>query len=207
MKAVKLAVSWIVVISFAITFLVTISALGGHYRIEEKYLSKLFTALILEIVSAGFFLFYRPVSHTQPYTGEWRAIINWTNDFSRILFNYGNKNPNFQPANPRSEGLIVVYLSNSGIYTGFSRWEAKNGEQALSQLLVILGDFRFGPKGRMKSVGLTTAFRKQLVPFSYAKYTRYRIEFYEVLDGRLRGKMFVYEECEEKEVGEVLLEQ
>jgi hypothetical protein len=207
MKTIKLAVSWVIVISFAITFLVTISALVGRYRIEEKYLSKLFTALILEIVAAGFFLFYHPVSRAQPYTGEWRAIISWTNDFSRTLFNYGNKNPNFQPVNPRSEGFVFVYLSKSGSYAGFSNWKAQNGELALSQLVVILGDFKFCPDGRVKSIDLTTAFRKQLVPFSYAKYTRYRMEFYEVLDGRLRGKIILYGNRKEKEVGEVLLEQ
>jgi hypothetical protein len=207
MNTIKLAVSWVIVISFAITFCVTIRGLIGRCRIHEKYLSKLFTAVILEIVAASFFLFYYTESPAQPFTGEWKAAVHWYKDFARTLFNNGNENPNFEPVNPRSEGYIYFYVSESGGYTGFSRWETKNGEQVLSQLVVIPGDFKFDPDGKVRSIELTTAFRKQLVEFSYAKYTRYRIDFYEVTNCRLRGKMIVYSEQGEKEVRDVLLEQ
>ncbi len=51
-------IGWIIVAAFAVTFAITILSLIGKVQIEDAYKKKLFNALILEIVSAGFFLFY-----------------------------------------------------------------------------------------------------------------------------------------------------
>jgi hypothetical protein len=77
----------------------------------------------------------------------------------------------------------------------------------MSQLVVIPGDFEFDHHGTLESVVMKTAFRRKVAEFQYAKFLRYRISFYEASDCRLRGKMIVDWDGEEKEVGEVLFER
>jgi len=68
---------WIVVVAFAITFIVTILALLHRVTkvtIDPKYLKWLFTKMILEIIAGGFFLFYTgvaPISDVPDISGTW----------------------------------------------------------------------------------------------------------------------------------------
>jgi hypothetical protein len=142
-----------------------------------------------------------------PYTGDWKATINWHAEFGQTLLNYNNADPTFELVDPRSEGTFYIYLSSTGVYSGFSNWEVKNGERVYAQLAVIPGEFEFDSSGNLTSIDMKTAFRKKLFDFEYAPFTRYRIEFYKVSDCRMRGKMIVYWNGEEKEVGDVVLEK
>ncbi len=142
-----------------------------------------------------------------PYTGEWKAAIYWHPSFGQTLLNYGNTDPTFEPTDPRSEGSFYIYLSSSGVYSGFSRWEVKNGDKIYAQLVVISGEFEFDSSGKLKSINMKTAFRNKLFELSYARFTRYRIDFHQVSEYQMRRKMIVYCHGEEKEVGEVVLER
>lgn len=74
MEYLYIVIGWIVVVAFAITFIVTIFSLIGKISIEQKYFKFLFFKLLLEIVAAGFFLFYsgvQPLASTPDLVGEW----------------------------------------------------------------------------------------------------------------------------------------
>jgi hypothetical protein len=91
---------WIVVVAFAATFIVSIAALIGWIKVDEKYRSRLFTSCVLKFVAAGCFLFYSGFSHAEPrYCGDWKGTIYWYDDYSQTLFNYQGKTPDFQPLN------------------------------------------------------------------------------------------------------------
>jgi hypothetical protein len=203
------AVGWVIVGAFAITFVVTIAALIGVVGIQPQYLSRLFTKLILEIIAAGLFLFYNMLGHSglPPYGGEWKGTIYWYESYAQTLFNYRDADPEFKPVNPRSEGNLYFYRSTSGVYEGFSTWETKNGEQTYSKLVVLQSNFKFDDSGRLESVCVKTAFRTALIKFSYGPFTRYRMQFTNVSESHMQGKMIVYIEGQEVEVGDVVLER
>ncbi|WP_419937398.1 hypothetical protein [Candidatus Palauibacter sp.] len=50
---------WVVVVGFVLTMIVTILALVGILNVRETYLKRLFAVLVVEMVGAGFFLFYQ----------------------------------------------------------------------------------------------------------------------------------------------------
>ena len=50
---------WIVVGGFAITLIVTILGMIQVVSIQKRYLNRLFALMIVELISAGFFLFYK----------------------------------------------------------------------------------------------------------------------------------------------------
>lgn len=53
------AIGWIVILGFAATLTITLLGLIGKVTIRDGYMKALFSAMILEIISAGFFLFYQ----------------------------------------------------------------------------------------------------------------------------------------------------
>jgi hypothetical protein len=64
MSSFYLAVGWIIVVGFGITFVITLLGLiriNGRsvIEIQERYMKILFSKLILEIIAAGFFIFYQ----------------------------------------------------------------------------------------------------------------------------------------------------
>ena len=59
MPTISTAIGWIVVVGFAATLAVTLLGLIGKVTIERRFMMPLFSAMILEIISAGFFLFYQ----------------------------------------------------------------------------------------------------------------------------------------------------
>lgn len=208
MATLVLVLGWIIVVGFAVTFLVTIGALIGKFKISRKYLALFVTKLVLEVVAAGFFLFYNGITEPRhPYSGEWKGVVFWKDDYARRLLNYEGTDNSFKPANTRSEGNMYLYKSNTGAYAGFSIWATKNGEQTYSQLAVIPSDITFDALGRISSICLKTIFRKPLIQFSYAPYTHYHMRFTEVSESRLRGKMIAVINDEEVEAGEVILER
>ena len=50
---------WIVVGGFGMTLVVTLLGITGSIKIKKTYLNKLFTLLLVEVIGAGFFLFYQ----------------------------------------------------------------------------------------------------------------------------------------------------
>jgi hypothetical protein len=54
-----IAIGWIIVVAFAVIFAMTILALVGIVKLPARYRAVLFTKLILEVIAAGLFLFYR----------------------------------------------------------------------------------------------------------------------------------------------------
>lgn len=68
---------WVVVVAFAITFVITMLALIDRITVKEGYLKILFAKLILEIVAAGLFLFYAGISSTYP-DRQRRGIVKLT---------------------------------------------------------------------------------------------------------------------------------
>jgi hypothetical protein len=203
------AMGWVVTIAFAVTCTVTLGALIGKFKIKEKYLTPLFVKLILEVIAAGLFLFYsgHSASEPPPYIGEWRGTVYWYDSYARVIFNYGDMDPEFQPINPRSEGTLYFYESKSGVYKGVSTWETKNGENTYAKVVALHGNFEFEPSGTLKSVCVMTVFRKPIRQFSYGPYTRYHMQFTHVSDSQIWGKMIVYMDGKEMEVGDVILER
>lgn len=61
-----LAMGWVIVVAFAITFVVAILGICGKFKMEPVYRRRLFTALILEIVASGFFLFRHGLGQVAP---------------------------------------------------------------------------------------------------------------------------------------------
>ncbi|MDE0406075.1 MAG: hypothetical protein OXI53_12285 [Nitrospira sp.] len=62
-----LIVGWIVVLGFAATILITLLALVGRLpEVKEKYLGKLFTLVVVELVGAGFWLFNQTIQPPEP---------------------------------------------------------------------------------------------------------------------------------------------
>lgn len=57
-------IGWMVVTLFGLTAIVTLLSLIGKLQIDPGYQKKLFNSLILEIVAAGFFLFYEAYSQS-----------------------------------------------------------------------------------------------------------------------------------------------
>ncbi|HMG76646.1 MAG TPA: hypothetical protein VK582_24430 [Pyrinomonadaceae bacterium] len=77
MRILVRAIGWVVVSAFAITFGVTVVGLLRLVEIQDKYLSRLFASLVIELLSAGFFLFYsglRDESSSKALTQIKRAI-------------------------------------------------------------------------------------------------------------------------------------
>src|SRR4051812_37128435 len=68
------AIAWIIIVAFAVTFLVTILAVCNVLTIPANFLRLLFYKLILEIVAGGFYIFYTGYSSfpTADITGEWK---------------------------------------------------------------------------------------------------------------------------------------
>ncbi|MDQ5827129.1 MAG: hypothetical protein M3441_23445 [Chloroflexota bacterium] len=200
---------WIIVVAFAATYVISICALTGIIKVEKKFLAPLFAQSVLPILAAGLFLFYTSVRTPSPppYLGEWKGTIYWHDDYARVLFNHGDADPVFQPANPRSEGSLYVYVSKSGVYKGFSTWETKNGEHTYSKLAVLLSDFTFDPSGALRAVSMKTAFRTPVRQFSYGPFTRYQIQFNYVSENHMAGKMLVDAQGRAREVGEVVMER
>lgn len=61
----------VVVVAFTVTLFITIGALIGWFTIAPRYLNALFVKLLLGVVAAALFLFYRgPGAEPLPYTGE-----------------------------------------------------------------------------------------------------------------------------------------
>ena len=52
-------IGWIVVAGFGITLIATLLGIMGLLKIEKTYLGKLFILMVVEVISAGFFLFYQ----------------------------------------------------------------------------------------------------------------------------------------------------
>lgn len=67
-------VGWIIVAGFAATLAITLLGLTGRISIPKLYLDRLFMALILELIGAGFFLFYSefspPAVRFEPAVGD-----------------------------------------------------------------------------------------------------------------------------------------
>lgn len=62
MRILVRAIGWVVVVAFAVTFSVTIVALTTNkLTIAPSYLKGLFVSLIIEVISASFFLFYKGI--------------------------------------------------------------------------------------------------------------------------------------------------
>ena len=60
-------VGWIVVVGFAATILITLLALIGRLpEVKEKYLGKLFTLVVVELIGAGFWLFNQTIEPPKP---------------------------------------------------------------------------------------------------------------------------------------------
>ena len=242
-------VGWVVIGTVTITFGVTILALLRKDTIQEPYLGRLFGALIVELVSAFFFLFHvgvrdenrsrmlaefksiiaeqdgvaveeitlQYVQHRQIATAlachacsrDYAAAIYWYSRYAVLLLNHDGSNAKFKALNPRSEGHLHYYKSPAGVYKGYSTWTVKNGEQDLSQLVVIPSEFEFDGSGNLKFFCVKIAFRKKLTEFSYGPFTHYHLRFYERSDTRLRGKIFLVQNgdgAEEIEVGDVGME-
>ena len=73
-QTIYLAIGWVIVLAFTVTFIVTILALCKKIEMKPSYLGMLFTKLVLEIVAAGFFIFKHGVGQVPPYdiSGVWR---------------------------------------------------------------------------------------------------------------------------------------
>lgn len=69
-----LAIVWVVIGAFVITFFVTILALCNKIAIPRPYLRALFVKMLLEVIAAGFFLFYTGFKKapTVDISGEWK---------------------------------------------------------------------------------------------------------------------------------------
>jgi len=60
-------VGWIVVLGFAATIVITLLALIGYLpEVKEKYLSRLFVLVVVELAGAGFWLFNQTVQPPEP---------------------------------------------------------------------------------------------------------------------------------------------
>ena len=214
MQVLARAIGWVIVVAFAITSAVTILALVGVLKfVNESYLDQLFLILIVELIGAGFFLFYNGHRHPgSPVCEDYRGTIHWYPNYAEIIFNYQGGTKNFQPVNPRSEGHLHFYKARSGVYKGFSLWETKNGERTYSKLAVIPTEFEFDSStGKIKKMCLKVAFRKKLEDFSYGPYTHYHMVLTQNSDFWLRGKMLLVKngdgEEREIEIGDVILER
>lgn len=82
MNLLYLAIGWLVVLAFAVTFTVTILALIGRVIIDRGYMKALFAKLILEVIAAGFFLFYQGLeihkTSSQKIRGSPEAVYAFT---------------------------------------------------------------------------------------------------------------------------------
>lgn len=207
-KALYYTVGWIVIVAFAVTLFITIGALIGHFYIEPRYLKILFVKLILEVIAAALFLFYRgPGTETSSYSGEWHGTVSWYDDWAVKLMNPEGKLTNFTPVNPRSEGELYVYQAASGIYKGFSTWTVKNDDTALSVAAVLANNFTFTPEGSLISFDLRAHSRRVIIEGTgYGPSPLYTWHFKEDGKSKLKGKMTTIFDGKEIEVGSVLLE-
>ncbi len=191
-KTLYLAIGWIIVIVFGLTALVTLAALVNWIKISDFYLQKLFIALILEIVSAGFFLFRAGFGDKRvPYTGEWSGNIYWADDWAIELMD-PDKTKNFVPVNPRAEGEVYIYCSSEGLYKCFATWSLKNNDEDFSKSAVLGNNFVFSEE-------------KKLISFDFKAYARkilkeddrmgpsplYRVIVEEDLPHKLTAKMII----------------
>lgn len=202
------AIGWTIIVAFAVTLFITVGALIGHFRIEPRYLNALFVKLILEVVAAAFFLFYRgPGEELPPYAGDWQGHVHWTDDWARVLMD-AEKISTFKPINPRSEGDLYIYRAGSGVYKSFSTWTVKNSDTAIATVAVVGNNFKFDPKGILKSFDVRAHSRKSLLPKGgYGPSPFYTWRFTEATSHRLVGSMTTMSDGREIEVGTVLLER
>lgn len=214
MQALARVVGWIIVVAFALTASVTLLALIGVLKlVNEIYLNRLFGVLVVEIIGAGFYLFYAGLKQTlSTYCEDFMGTIHWYPDYAETIFNYQGGTKNFQPLNPRSEGHLHFYKSRAGVYKGFSLWETKNGELTYSKLVVIPAEFEFdSSSGKLRRISLSIALRQKLRDFSYGPFTHYQVEFIESSDFRLRGRVLLVKNgngVERKiEIGDIILER
>lgn len=205
MDTLAVAVGWIIVIAFGVTFIVTILALTNAIKLPGRYLPILFTKLVLEIIAGAFFLFYRGVeAQTPPYTGEWNGYVAWEDSWAQKLFN-GNNTPGFALANPRSEGVMYLYKARSGNYRAFSQWELRNGEDAYAKVVVTANDFEFDAKGKLTEMDVRAEFRKPLREFVYGPSITYHWKFDKISDTELHGKVFADSGEKATQVGTITL--
>ncbi|NQT12651.1 MAG: hypothetical protein HQ582_07880 [Planctomycetes bacterium] len=82
-----LAIGWVVVVAFAVTFIITMLGLVEVIKIKPQYFQPLFYKMVIEIIAAGFFLFYAAFENEppDPYIGEWSGVLTWdtTSDATR----------------------------------------------------------------------------------------------------------------------------
>lgn len=69
------AMTWIIVAIFGTTAIITLLGMMKKISIKQSYLNKLFVALILEIVAAGFLIFQRGLSPEQEYFRQAKALF------------------------------------------------------------------------------------------------------------------------------------
>jgi hypothetical protein len=202
------AVGWTVIVAFAVTLFITIGALIGRFKIQPRYLNALFVKLILEVVAAALFLFYRgPGEELPPYSGEWRGTVSWTDDWARKLMNPTNSIPDFTPINPRSEGELYIYRAPNRVYKGFSTWTVKNNETTMSVAAVLANNFIFTPKGNLVSFDVRAHSRRNMTEGSaYGPSPLYTWTFSDVSPTRLKGSMTTPILGKPTEIGTILLE-
>jgi energy-coupling factor transporter transmembrane protein EcfT len=69
------AIAWIIIVAFAVTFVVTILALCGVIKkIPPGFLKLLFGKMILEVIAGGFYIFYTGLSTfpVEDISGDWK---------------------------------------------------------------------------------------------------------------------------------------
>lgn len=64
-----LIIGWTIVLGFAATLIITLLSLVGKIVIEEQYKKVLFRSLVLEMVAAGFFIFYQGSGNLEDVRG------------------------------------------------------------------------------------------------------------------------------------------
>jgi len=125
------------------------------------------------------------------YVGTWTGHIDWNSKWAEKLFNYYGKSP-LELANPRSDGTLYIFKNTQGTYECVSLWDLKNGPDSYADVAVGGEDFQFDAAGKLGQFDLRTLFRSQIRKYDYAPQFHYFIQFQDVSDSKLKGRMMVY---------------
>lgn len=139
----SLVMGLIIISTFTTIFIITMLGLLKIVTIERRYLQPLFTALILEIIPAGFFLFYK-ISEPQNISYDPQEVYTFDASGEAVnlkIFQDGtlvkefNKIPNYKsiPREAEVENNRLYFTTKKGeIYLGYID---KPGEKLAHKLL------------------------------------------------------------------------
>lgn len=121
-----LIIGWIIVVGFAATLVITLLSLVGKITIEQQYKKVLFRSLVLEMVAAGFFIFYQGPADLDDVEGYF--LFNLEGEpVEKVVSTFQKLSPTTFKETRRTleinatKDTIFLKTSDDKTYLGFSR--------------------------------------------------------------------------------------